>query len=55
MKWVVFWKDGDVTVWTVAQWSLAQLESMANVIDAVLVPEGVSPVLVATWWREDCR
>lgn len=53
MKWLVFWKDGDVSLWDAGTWTAAQILALANAVDAVLVPDGVSPVAAAAWWSSD--
>jgi hypothetical protein len=53
MKWLVFWKDGDVSLWDAREWTAAQIVALKMAIDAVLVEDGVSPVVAATWWASD--
>lgn len=53
-KWLVWWRDGSVTVWDAAQWSAAQLVAMGNVIDAELVPAAMARS-ARSWWQEDAR
>lgn len=53
MKWLVFWKDGDVSLWDVGVWTAAQILALANAVDVVLVQDGISPVVAAAWWESD--
>lgn len=51
-KWIVWWRDGTVTVWDAAAWTAAQIAAMANVIDAALCPAETAAE-VAEWWASD--
>lgn len=52
MKWLVFWKDGDVSLWDMSFVTAAQLATMRNVVDAQLVP-AMMAVRAAAWWMSD--
>lgn len=51
-KWLVWWRDGSVTVWDAARWTATQILSMANVIDAALC-SAETAAEVADWWQSD--
>ncbi len=51
-KWLVWWRDGSVSIFDAAQWTAAQLTAMANVIDAALCTEAVAAE-VREWWESD--
>ena len=56
MKWLIWWRDGDVTVWDAAQWPLWplwRLEEMRNVVDVRMVEGPLAVLAMVAWWRED--
>jgi len=54
VKWLIFWRDGDVSLWDIREWSAAQILALGNAIDVRLVPEGASSALaMVMWWRSD--
>jgi hypothetical protein len=51
-KWIIWWRDGSVTVWEVASWPVRQLLAMRNVVD-VAPCDAKTAAQVSVWWDSD--